>query len=414
MRWSLVSVGIAGFLALAGCSSSDGGGGSTTSGGSTSGGSTSGGTGGASGGHGGSTAGGSGGLAASGGDAGFGGSASGGAAGTSPGGTGGVQEPGLRFVGRHVIEDDMSVRFGWSGSGLVARFRGTAIRVTLDDPAHYYTVVVDGEVGPRLATTSGAQQYTLAEGLVDAEHVVELYRRTEGSYGSTHFMGVEIDGELLAPPPVSRRIEVLGDSITCGYGNEGPDQYCNFSADTENHYLTYEAIAARELGAELSTIAWSGKGVVYNYGTDTNQPLPEIHRRALPTQASSTWDFASWQPDVVLINLGTNDFSTDGDPSESLFVGEYVKLLESLRGDYPDTLILCTVAPKLFGNDQVQAETYIASAVAQRNAAGDSRVKQVDISTDSTGFGCDWHPSLATHQAMSQRLVTLLKAELGW
>ncbi|MCA9647351.1 MAG: SGNH/GDSL hydrolase family protein, partial [Myxococcales bacterium] len=196
--------------------------------------------------------------------------------------------------------------------------------------------------------------------------------------------------------------------------NEGPDQYCNFSADTENHYLTYEAIAARELGAELSTIAWSGKGVVYNYGTNTDQPLPEIHRRALPTQASSVWDFATWQPDVVLINLGTNDFSTDGDPSESLFVGEYVKLLEALRSDYPNTLILCTVAPKLFGNDQVQAETYIASAVAQRNTAGDSRVKQVDISTTSTGFGCDWHPSLATHQAMSERLVTLLRAELGW
>ena len=72
------------------------------------------------------------------------------------------------------------------------------------------------------------------------------------------------------------------------------------------------------------------------------------------------------------------------------------------------------MAPKLFGNDQAQAETYIASAVAQRNGAGDSLVKQVDISTASTGFGCDWHPSLATHQAMSERLVTLLKDELGW
>ncbi len=407
MRWSLVGTTAAVVLALAssGCSSDDSGG--VGSGGAA-------GTGGAlasSGGSGGETAGsgGTAGESAAGGNGGSAGTANGGV-----GGTGGVAEPGVHFVGRHVVEDDTTVRFGWSGSGLVVRFRGTAIRVTLDDPAHYFTVVVDGQVGPRLATSSGEQHYTLAEGLPDSEHVVELYRRTEGSYGSTHFLSVDIDGELLAPPPVRRRIEVLGDSITCGYGDEGPDQYCNFSADTENHYLTYEAIAAREVGAELSTIAWSGKGVVYNYGTDTNQPLPEIHRRALPTQASSVWDFSTWQPDAVLINLGTNDFSTDGDPSESLFVGEYVKLLEALRSDYPDALILCTVAPKLFGNDQTQAETYIASAVAQRNGAGDTRVKQVDISTESTGFGCDWHPSLATHQAMSARLVTLLKDELGW
>lgn len=295
----------------------------------------------------------------------------------------------------------------------MVRFRGTGLAVTLDDPARYYSVVVDGQVGPRLATSSGEQEYVLAAGLPDAEHLVELYRRTEGSYGSTRFISVRIDGELLPPPVVSRRIEVLGDSITCGYGNEGPDQYCNFSAETENHYLTYAALAARALGAELSTIAWSGKGVVYNYGTNVDEPLPELHRRALPRDPASLLDLR-WQPDVVLINLGTNDFSTGGDPPQALFVSAYTGLLEALRADYPGALILSTVAPKLFGDDQVRAETYIQAAVADRVGQGDARVKQVDISTASTGFGCDGHPSLATHRAMSERLVSVLKQELGW
>src|SRR5690606_5907364 len=128
------------------------------------------------------------------------------------------------------------------------------------------------------------------------EHTVELYRQTEGSFGTTVVLGVDLaGGELLPPPPVPRRIEVVGESLSCGFGNEGVAP-CPFSAETENHYLTYGAVAARSFGAELSTIAWSGKGVVYNYGDDKNNPLPAIYDRTLPTEASP-WSFA-WQPDV--------------------------------------------------------------------------------------------------------------------
>jgi hypothetical protein len=83
---------------------------------------------------------------------------------------------------------------------------------------------------------------------------------------------------------VQRRIEIVGDSITCGYGNEGTDP-CNFSAETENHYLTYGALAARMFGAELSTVAWSGKGVVNNFDNDVFEPLPQIYDRLLATEA---------------------------------------------------------------------------------------------------------------------------------
>lgn len=73
------------------------------------------------------------------------------------------------------------------------------------------------------------------------------------------FFGFRCAGRFLTPPEgPARRIEVIGDSITCGYGVDGADQYCPFSAATENHYRTYAAIAARDLGADLATLAWSG------------------------------------------------------------------------------------------------------------------------------------------------------------
>lgn len=321
--------------------------------------------------------------------------------------------PAVHFVGRHESSAPGQARFGWSGTGLVIRFDGAGVRVRMDNPQGAYTVIVDDAVQSPLQTSAGAQTYTLASGLAPGEHVVQLLRRVEGHAGVTSVEKVEIDGQLLAPPPVTRRMEILGDSITCGYGNEGADQYCHFSYDTENHYLTYGAVAARAVGAELSTIAWSGKGVVFNYGDDKDQPLPTLYERTLPTESAGLWDF-KWQADVVLVNLGTNDFSTDGDPTEGEFVPAYVALLEKLRSKYPNALLLCTVAPLLGGDDKSTSEACIQQAVDQRVSAGDDRVKRIDLSVDAIGLGCDWHPNTATHAAMGARLVTVLHDELGW
>ncbi len=280
-------------------------------------------------------------------------------------------------------------------------------------------MLVDGVLKPKMTSTDSV--YPIASGLSNDTHTVEIYRRTEANQGESQFLGFDFGaGKLLAPPPPSgRRIEVVGDSITCGYGDEGANEKCAFSADTENHYLTYEAIAARDLGAELATIAWSGKGVVCNYGDDASScthPMPEYYDRVLPARADSAWDFALWQPHAVVINLGTNDFSTSSDPTSSQFETEYVKLLQHIRSKYSGALILCTVAPLLTGTDLTTARTCISNAVKQRNDAGDARVKAFEMATADAndGYGCDWHPSRATHQKMATELIAKLKAELQW
>jgi lysophospholipase L1-like esterase len=207
---------------------------------------------------------------------------------------------------------------------------------------------------------------------------------------------------------------MIGDSISCGYGNEGADQNCGFTPDTENHYATYGAIAARNLQAELITVAWSGKGVIFNYGTDRVDPLPALYDRALPEDASSVWDFSKWQPDVVVINLGTNDFSTDGDPSEADFSSAYRALLEDVRQKYPNAWIICLVPTLLGGADLTTAESYITRVVNALSSAGDARLQVHALEFQQTGLGCDWHPSIATHASMGQALTEKLKSVLGW
>lgn len=320
--------------------------------------------------------------------------------------------PGPRYVGRVDDSDPSAVRFGWPGTGVIVRFRGTAVRARLRDAGGFLTVVVDGEVAPRLALSGGTQTYALASGLTDGEHTVELYKRTEGFVGTCVLEAIEVDGELLGVPVPARSMEVVGDSITCGYGNEGADATCPFTADTENHYLTYAAIAARDVDAELSTIAWSGKGVVANYGDDTFEPMPTLYDRLIPTQAGD-YSFER-HADVVLINLGTNDFSTDGDPSAEEFTSAYVTFLAHIRERHPSALILGTIAPLLGGDDYARGFSYVEAAVATRVAAGDTLVRAVDLRVPSMGFGCDYHPSIATHQAMGELLSEVLSSELGW
>ena len=104
----------------------------------------------------------------------------------------------------------------------------------------------------------GRSRVSLVGELESAVHTLECYRRTEPMVGTTTCVALHVEGDadcdLLPPRLKSRRIEVVGDSISCGYGNEADDPELPFSADTENHYMSYGALVARELEAELRLV----------------------------------------------------------------------------------------------------------------------------------------------------------------
>jgi lysophospholipase L1-like esterase len=319
---------------------------------------------------------------------------------------------GPRFIGR--FTDD--ARFAWSGAAIALRFSGTEISVTLDDTGdNFFEAVVDGGEPLRIDAASGVQTYEIATGLSDGPHDVRVTRRTEAFFNPTRFVAFSVpESSHLRTTSSARRIEVIGDSISAGYGIEGMVATCPFSADTENHSLTYAALAARELGADLHTEAWSGIGVYRNYGGDMNDPMPERFPLIIPTEPDTSWDFSKFQPHAVIVNLGTNDFS-GGDPGAA-FQTAHEDFATSLRDHYPSARIYLAVGPMLGGGDFAAALAYLEAVVQARNADGDDDIAVIEFASTeaSEGYGCDYHPNTVTHARMAETLVARLRTDLDW
>jgi lysophospholipase L1-like esterase len=328
----------------------------------------------------------------------------------------GATDPNIQYVGRFDTRDPSGPRCAWSNSMVRLKFTGTALNVKLADTGqNQWQVIVDGKPGNFIKSKGRAAVYAVAAELPQGEHTAELVKRTEAFNGATQFQGFELSagGSLLPLPAARRRIEIIGDSITCGYGNEGKDEKERFSPNTENGYLTYGAITARELGADYICVAWSGKKM---WPDDT---IPELYDLTLPQDPKSQWDFSKWIPDVVVINLATNDFGRKI-PDEKGWTGAYESFLARVRKNYPSAEIYVASGSMMGDWDQTKPLTtlkkYLAKIVADRKAAGDAKVHEIDFAPQDRkdGLGSDWHPSVKTHQIMAKKLADTLRRDLDW
>jgi len=339
------------------------------------------------------------------------------------------QTPFVNVTGRADWRDPAGPRFAWPATEIQATFTGTGIDVRLGDTGtNFFAVRIDDGTPTSVATARGTARYTLASTLTPGRHTVALTKRTESNVGVVQFLGfLPHDGVLVKderPSPDSpRRIEFIGDSVTCGYGNLGTDPEQHFSSDAEDETLAYGALTAAQLGAEHTAIAYSGIGMYRNYSGSTLEPMPLRFLRTLADDRTSVWTFSTPAPDVVVVALGGNDFAT-GDPG-SAFTDAYVEFVRRLRTLYPRAFVVCALSPLLSDAHPVgalhrtKAKAYLRAAVQKirsDHSENRERVSYFEFSElqPSEGFGSDHHPSAASHRRMAGELVTFLRATLKW
>lgn len=330
----------------------------------------------------------------------------------------------VQLVGRFDKYDSTPAKFGWAGSAMVARFDGTGATIQLDGSDDRYQVIVDGKVSSTVLKVTSSGKFQIAKDLPAGVHDVVVWRRSESNWSNASYLGLEVTGgQLVAPPDrPSRRIEIYGDSITAGYGLDGANASCSMSQDNSNHYLTYGAVAARTLSAELHAIAWSGIGMYRNYGESAPKSdsltMPKVYARIMPA-TDSAWDFKSWEPHAVVINLGTNDASSNGDPGTP-YRTAYLDFVRTLRKNYPNAFFVLSIGPMLSGTQLSAIRGHIQAVLKTLSDEGDKKMSYLEFPTQDCGAspypncGCDWHPNAATNAKMADLLVAELKKQLSW
>jgi lysophospholipase L1-like esterase len=307
--------------------------------------------------------------------------------------------------------------YSWPGVYFEGRFRGTSVGIRLNDAAADYDVRVDGATVATLVTP-GTTTYWVT-GLANRRHDVRLVKRSESPWATSEFGGFVAGrgGTLLPrPAPRHRQIEFIGDSYTAGYGDMSDTRDCTGDQvnRTTNADLSFGALTAKRLGADYQINAFSGRGMVRNYnGGEPGTSYRTYYDRALLNVDGDVWKPRGWHPEVVVIGLGINDFSTDINPGEpwtpeslrAAYHDAYQAFIDKLRARYgPRTYIV--VSATYLSNTTVPAEL-AQRIVAEREASGDSRVRYWYY--DGLDYlGCHFHPSLRDHQVIAGQLLAFL------
>ncbi|TDB76174.1 cellulose-binding protein [Micromonospora sp. KC723] len=314
-----------------------------------------------------------------------------------------------------------SVQYSWPGVYFEGRFRGTGVGIVLNDSAADYVVQVDGATVATLVTPGQTTRWVT--GLSNAEHTVRLVKRNESPWSTSEFGGFVAapGGAILTKPAArSRQIEFIGDSLTAGYGNTSTSRDCTGDQvnRTTNTDVSYGALVARRLSADYQINAFSGRGMVRNYnGSDPGTDYRTYYDRALLNVPGDVWNPDTWRPQLVVVYLGTNDFSTALNPGEpwtaeslvAAYRAAYGSFLQKLRTRYGTNTTIVAVGASPFADS-------VRQVVQERTSAGDSRVRYWALDGTSLDLlGCHWHYSARDHQLIADRFGTFVGSlPLGW
>jgi lysophospholipase L1-like esterase len=336
-------------------------------------------------------------------------------------------------IGRTAIHNDV-LYLALSGSGAAFTASGSSISVTFtgggsaaipnnEGNLSRVGIFVNGERVEDFQMDEPQKTVTvLLSGETSEVRIIKLSESAQSVMGISDI--TVTDGGITPAEAKPLLIEFIGDSITCGYGVDDPDRDHHFSTATEDFTKTYAYKTVTALGADYSAVSYSGYGIISGYSGDglihADQTVPPLYEKFAFSYdslngvqpQSMVWDFNTL-PDIVVINLGTNDDSYCGSDKikQNLYSEKYTEFLKTVREKNPQAAIVCTLG--IMGDNLYPA---VEKAVEDyKTSSGDENVfsMKFDVQNPADGYAADWHPSETTHTKAAEKLTAWIKDNLN-
>lgn len=316
----------------------------------------------------------------------------------------------FRFIGRSRFISN-GIQFDHSASGI--EFHGYMtgdVKLTVDTAADstYYTIFIDGKrADTRLSTKGNNKTITIASFKGNYYHTIKILKQTEERWSRTVLKELSMTGYLLSAPAQRKyHIEVLGDSLTTGYGNLGKKGEGNAQGGNtplkQDATKMYGFLAAEALNADCSVVAWSGIGLDKSY---TGTSFGDYYKKYAQNRNSDPYTYGR-APDVLVIHLGAND-STNKATTKEGFVKKGKELIEMIRKGYGKNM------PIIWAYDPNEGVPNYIKEVLNSFGGESSKLYMLELEWQSKNeyWGASGHPSEAAHKKHAELLVNLIKSK---
>ena len=338
----------------------------------------------------------------------------------------------VKLAGRTVCKDG-KLWLTHSATGCEFIFTGKKLVLTIGCDKDCYddgkrcnkpriAIISHGRTVVKKVVEERAESYTIVDSDSVVTVTVQIVKLSEAAFSLAEVFPAETDDDAVIAPTAEKslKIEYIGDSITCGYGVDDSNMQSEFATEAENAMKSYAYISAQLLNADYSLFSYSGYGIISGYTADgvrnTREVLPPYYESCGFSYSSiegerlqdMPWDFTLFKPDIVVVNLGTNDnsFCTANDGAYREFEDSYLEFLKRVRANNPDALIICAL-----GIMEASPMPYIENAVKRM---GDSKITCFRFTAQNglLGFGSNWHPSEETQLYTAEELVDFIKSNI--
>lgn len=220
----------------------------------------------------------------------------------------------------------------WTGSGFELNAKGSELWIEIESgyDLHepWFAVTVNGAPTTRQMAYAGTSKICLFRNMnpEEVKHV-QFFKEVQAmNEDNGHFLRVNkifFDGDFLPVLEKPYKFEFIGDSITSGEGTIGAKKELDWISMFFNSVHHYAYLTSQAMDADYRIVSESGWGILTGWDNDPRHALPKYYTQVCgilngeqneQMGALEEHDFTSWQPDVVVINLGTNDESAFHQP----------------------------------------------------------------------------------------------------